>query len=178
VSNVVWSAENGWHDGEKVDVRVEHGKIVAESNEKGFPELAAEFTAWKRQRQEYGETDGMRVGPTSGQWEASDDRAFGMLEEYADKVRALNAAVSDLEMLDGTMWGDVAEHFGCTEASVLGDLLVTLGLVHDAEMLMTCHYYADDVDEEQEVEMHTDSEGVRDERIRPSILFGDSEPSY
>lgn len=127
--------------------------------EKGFPELGAEFTAWDH---------GGRA----------DSEAVGLLRHMAVKVRALNAAVSDLEALDSTLWGDVAERFGCTEASVIADLLVTLGLVHDAEMLMTCHYYADDAEEEAEVEMHTDSDGVRDERIRPGILFRDGVAPY
>lgn len=172
---VVVGTDDPDHDAGWAVVRL---KTPEPSKESGFPELAAEFTQWEKVRAAYGETDGTPDGPSSSQWQASDDDAVDLLRGMAVKVRALNAAVSDVEMLDSTVWSDVAGHFSCTEASVLADLFVALGLTHDAEMLMTGHYYDDGAEEEEEIESHTDSDGVRDERIRPGILFDEGTEPY
>jgi hypothetical protein len=35
MSNIVWSAENGWHDGQEVTVSAHYGKLAADPIEGG-----------------------------------------------------------------------------------------------------------------------------------------------
>lgn len=82
----------------------------------------------------------------------------------------LAEAVSSVETLDITMWGDVGPHFGCTEAAVVADLLEAVGMQEAAQYLMTGHYYAD-TDKVEELENHGANDGVLDSRITPGLMW-------
>lgn len=89
----------------------------------------------------------------------------------------LAEAINDLGELDITMWGDLGEHLGCSEASVVGDLLEAVGLQRAAQYLLTGHYY-NDTDAEEEVANHGEPEGQRDSRIVPGLMWDEGAEPY